>query len=287
MENMIVEYNKLKRLRLMERILLSGKNFRLFCIDVDDVVFNTDPFVQQKLEKIDYRATKKYREEIAHETSEDTRELTNKSFDILDAILEETVYVDYDDEKEKTTLRSYPVLDYEEIYQDSNLIPGAVESIRNMLENRGENDFFIFLSHKNPDREGIIKTRRLYELFPEIDAVETLPFHAEPGIKTMNSKALFIKEIYNLENLNNCYLIDNSKSNGKDFRKYNGYDIRYLPEGFNNRHTLADHMSKLTYLDPFMIQFAISYIKYARRHPKYVQKVDVEMNKGKSKIKKR
>lgn len=279
----IVEYNKLKRLDLMKKLLESGEEARLFCIDVDDVIFDTDKFVQQKLEEIDYRATRKYREEISHETSEDARDLVSQSFNILDAILEETVYVDYDDEKEKTSLISYPVLDYEEIYQDSNLIPGTVEFINEMLKNRGEHDYFIFVSHRNPEREGVIKTRRLYELFPEIDAVETLPFHAEPGVKTMNSKAVFIKEIYNLDNLNNCCLIDNSKNNCKDFRKYGGYDIRYLPEGFNDKHTLADHMSKLTNLDPYMIQFAISYIKYSRSNPNYVSKVDIDMDKVKVK----
>ena len=282
----IVEYNKLKKLKLIEKIIKSEGQYRLFCIDVDDVIFNTDPFVQDKLESIDHRATKKYREEIAYETSEDMRESLSKSFDILDAILEETEYIDYDDEKEKTTRRNYKRLDYEEIYQDSNLIPGAIEYVRNMLQTRGENDFFIFLSHKNPEREGNIKARRLYELFPDIDVVETLPFHIEPGSKQVNSKALWIKQVYALENLDNCYLIDNSKTNGKDFRKHGGYDIRYLPESFNKKHTLADHISKLDSLDPNMIQFAISYIKYAREHPDYINNVDIKMDEVKEKVKK-
>jgi len=283
--NKIVEYNKLKKLELMKKILETNGNYRLFCIDVDDVIFNTDPFVQQKLESIDYRATKKYREEIAHETTEDMRELLGKSFDILDAILEETLYVDYDDEKEKITRRSYKKLNYDEVYEDSNLIPGAVDFINNMLKNRGENDFFIFLSHKNPEREGVVKAKRLYELFPSVDAVETLPFHIEPGVKCVNSKALWIKQVYNLDNLDNCYLIDNSKTNGIDFRKHGGYDIRYLPEGFTRKHTLADHMSKLTSLDPSMIQFALSYINYARNNPSYIDEVDITMDEAKEKVK--
>ena len=86
-----------------------------------------------------------------------------------------------------------------------------------------------------------------------------------------------------MDNLKNCYLIDNSKNNCKDFRKYGGYDIRYLPEGFNKKHTLADHMSRLTDLDPHMIQFAISYIRYSRRYPKYTSKVDINMDKVKVK----
>lgn len=282
----IVEYNKLKRLELMTKLLKSRGNYRLFCIDVDDVIFNTDPLVQQLLEIIDHRATKKYREEIAHETSEDMRDALNKSFDILDAILEETIYVDYDDEKEKTTRRSYKQLDYNEIYQDNNLISGSVDFIKNMLANRLENDYFIFLSHKNPEREGVVKTKKLYELFPEIDAVETLPFHVEAGSKRVNSKALWIKQVYGLENLDNCYLLDNSRSNCKDFRKHGGNFIRYLPESFDKQHTLADHMSKLDSLDPYMFQFAMSFIDYTRGNVDYLSKVDIPMNEVKEKVKK-
>ena len=282
----IVEYNTLKKLKLMENILKSKGDYNLICIDVDDVIFNTDPFVQTVLENIDHRATKKYREEISHESSEDTRELLCKSFDILDAILEENLYIDYDDEKEKITRRNYNKINYDEIYVDENLIPGAVEYVRNILENRGKNDFVIFLSHKNPEREGIIKAKRLYELFPTVDAVETIPFHIEPGTKNVSSKALWIKQVYGLDNLSNCYLIDNSKNNCIDFRKHGGYDIRYLPEKFNNNHTLADHMSKLDCLDPYMIQFIISYIKYARENPNYVDILDVKLDDVKDKVKK-
>ncbi len=281
----VIEYNTLKKVKLIENILKCGGNYRLFCIDVDDVIFNTDPFVQNKLDEIDHRATKKYREEIAKETSEDMRESLKKSFDILDAILEETEYVDYDDEKEKTTRRNYKRLNYEEIYQDKNLIPGAVEFVRGILDTRGENDFFIFLSHKNPEREGLVKAKKLYELFPDIDAVETLPFHIEPGTKRVNSKALWIKQVYGLENLDNCYLLDNSRSNCKDFRKHGGNFVRYLPDGFDDTHTLADHMSKLNLLDPYMFQFALSFINYFRNNSNYVDEVDITMDKAKQKVK--
>ena len=281
----IIEYNTLKKLKLMEKILNSKGNYRLFCIDVDDVIFNVDSVVQDKLEKIDYRATKKYREKIARETSEDMRESLDKSFDILDSILEETRYIEYDEEKDRTIIHDYQKINYDEIYQNINLIPGSIEFIKYMLENRGENDFFIFLSHKNPEREGIIKTKKLYELFPEIDAVETLPFHIEIGSKKVNSKALWIKQVYGLENLNNCYLIDNSKTNCKDFRKHGGIDIRYLPDGFESDCTLADHMSKLAILDPYMLQFVLSYIKYARNNPNYIDEVDIKMDEVKEKVK--
>ena len=277
MKNNIVEYNTLKKLKLIEKILKCNGNYRLICIDVDDVVYNVDNVVQEILSKIDERATKKYYEKLSHETTEDMLQELKKSFDILNAILEETRYIEYDDEKDRTIIHDYKQIDYNEIYQDKNLIPGAVDFIKLMIKSKQPNDFFIFLSHKNPEREGIVKMANLYRLFPEIDAIETLPFHVEVRSKIVNSKALWIKQVYGIDDLSKCLLIDNSKSNCKDFRKHDGLDIRYLPEGFDGTHTLADHMSKLTNLDPHMLQFAISYINYARNNPNYIDEVDMSL----------
>ena len=282
MKNNIMEYNTLKRLKLIENILKCNGNYRLFCIDVDDVVFNTEPLMQEQLREIDYRATSKYREKIAHKSSEDTRELNNKSYDILDAILEEMVYVDYDDEKEKTTIKNYKSINYKKIYQKQNLLENAIFFVQSILDSRQENDFVIFLSHRNPEREGTIKTKILYELFPEVDAIETLPFHLERGSKVVNSKALWIKQVYGLESLNNCYLIDNTRKNCKDFKTHGGNFIRYLQDGFDEESTLSDYMSKLTTLDPHMLQFAVSFVDYCKNNPDYLKKVDISISKVKS-----
>ena len=286
MEN-IVKYNKQRQLELMEKILETKGNFRLFCIDVDDVIFNTEPVVQKILERIDYRATKKYREKIARESSEDVQDLLDEHSNILNAILEETLYVEYDDEKEKTTLRSYPQINYEEVYKEENLIPNSIQFVKSILDSRRKNDFVIFLSHMNPEREGIVKTKMLYKLFPEVDVVETLPFHIEPGSKQMNHKALWIQQVYGIKKLDNCYLIDNSRSNCKDFRKHGGKFIRYLQEGFDETNTLADHMSKLSTLDPYMLQFALSFVEYTRKRNNlsYLDKVDISMDEAKQKVK--
>ena len=272
------EFNMVKRLQLMNKIHNCGGDYNLYCIDVDDVLFNTDPYVQKILEKIDYRATQKYKEEISHESSEDSKQLMQESWDILDAILEEREYKDYNEETGEYTIKKFDKIDYEDVYQDKNLFPGAVEFIRNLLKNRKPNDFYIFLSHRNPEREAMIKLRKLYELFPEIDGVETLSYHIEPGSDTINSKALWIKQIYGLESLDRCYLIDNSKSNDLDFRKHGGKAIRLLPKGFNEKHTLADHMSKITTLDPVMINLAMVYIDYARKNPDFVKEKDISMD---------
>ena len=269
----LMECNTLRRLDVISKILKSNGNYKIICIDVDDVIFDTDTVVQKLLEEIDYRATKKYREKISHETSEE-RELLEESFNILDAILEETIYIDYDEEKEKITRKSYKTIDYNHVYQEENLVSNAIQFVRDILDSRQENEFVIFLSHRNPEREGLIKTKILYKLFPDVDVIETLPFHIERGSKKMNSKALWMKQIYNLKDLRNVYLIDNSRTNCKDFRKHGGNFARYLPEGFNCESTLADHMSKLTSLDPYMLRFALSFIDYCRNNPEYLKTVD-------------
>ena len=282
----IMEYNKLKRLELINKIINCKGNYTLLCIDVDDVIFNIEPYVQGLLEQIDHKATKKYREEVASESSEDVMEAMKKHYKILNAILEETMYVDYDDRKDRIIKRNYKQLNYDDIYEDKNLFMESVEYIRHLLNNRSNNTFVIFISHRNPEREGITKTKRLYELFPNVDCIETLPFHEKIGTDIISSKALYIKEVYALDNLKKCILIDNSRGNCLDFRKYGGMDIRFLPEGYKKKHTLADHLSKLSDLDPTMLQFVISYIRYARKHPKYVDEVDIPMNEVVEKTKK-
>ena len=286
MKKNILEYNKLKRLKLMNEIIKCDGDYRLFCIDVDEVVYTIDKYVQGELEKRDHRATKKYREEIASETSEDMRSSLNKSFDILDAILEETEYTDYDEDTDKVVKRNYKKLDYERIYQDKHLIKSSYLYLKQILQNRRSNDFFIFISHRNPEREGIVKIIKLYELFPEIDAIETIPFHIEVGSKVVNSKANYIKDMYALDSLDNCILIDDSRTNGKDFRKHGGMDIRFLPNGFTENHTLSDHLSKISDLNPNRIQLALSYIKCARQNPDNVEEIDEFIADTVTKIKK-
>ena len=93
----------------------------------------------------------------------------------------------------------------------------------------------------------------------------------------MTDKGLWVQQTLLLENLDNCILIDNSKSNCKKWRKRNGVDVRFLPDGYITCHTLADHISKLANLDPFMLQLALSFIQYARIHPEYVDEFDQPM----------
>lgn len=272
----IEEFNRRKQVQLINNIMNCHGDYQLVCIDVDDVMYNTDVIMQEILASIDARATKEYRGEISRETSEDSLAEIQKSFAILNAILEEYPYLE-DLENGTTKVNNYPKIDYSKIYKPENLIPGSVEAVNQMLEMRDQKGekkyFFIYLSHRNPEREGLEKMLQLYKLTPKIDAILTLPYHIEVGSKEVSSKGAWVKQSLALDNLNNCILVDNSKSNCKEWRKQGGIDIRYLTEGFENPYVLEDHLLRLPSLDPYAIQFALSGIKYIRENPNYLDTI--------------
>ena len=273
----IEEFNRRKQVQLINNIMNCHGDYQLVCIDVDDVMYNTDVIMQEILASIDARATKEYRGEISRETSEDSLAEIQKSFAILNAILEEYPYLE-DLENGTTKVNNYPKIDYSKIYKPENLIPGSVETVNQMLEMRDQKGdkkyFFIYLSHRNPEREGLEKMLQLYKLTPKIDAILTLPYHIEVGSKEVSSKGAWVKQSLALDNLNNCILVDNSKSNCKEWRKQGGIDIRYLTEGFENPYVLEDHLLRLPSLDPYAIQFALSCIRYIRENPNYLDTIN-------------
>lgn len=273
----IEEFNRRKQVQLINNIMNCHGDYQLVCIDVDDVMYNTDVIMQEILASIDARATKEYRGEISRETSEDSLAEIQKSFAILNAILEEYPYLE-DLENGTTKVNNYPKIDYSKIYKPENLIPGSVETVNQMLEMRDQKGdkkyFFIYLSHRNPEREGLEKMLQLYKLTPKIDAILTLPYHVEVGSKEVSSKGAWVKQSLALDNLNNCILVDNSKSNCKEWRKQGGIDIRYLTEGFESPYVLEDHLLRLPSLDPYAIQFALSCIRYIRENPNYLDTIN-------------
>lgn len=273
----IEEFNRRKQVQLINNIMNCHGDYQLVCIDVDDVMYNTDAIMQEILASIDARATKEYRGEISRETSEDSLAEIQKSFAILNAILEEYPYLE-DLENGTTKVNDYPKIDYSKIYKPENLIPGSLEAVNQMLEMRDQKGdkkyFFIYLSHRNPEREGLEKMLQLYKLTPKIDAILTLPYHIEVGSKEVSSKGAWVKQSLALDNLNNCILVDNSKSNCKEWRKQGGIDIRYLTEGFESPYVLEDHLLRLPSLDPYAIQFALSGIKYIRENPNYLDTIN-------------
>lgn len=282
----IEEFNRIKQVQLINNIMNCCGDYQLICIDVDDVMYNTDSIMQEILATIDVRATKEYRGEISRETSEDSLAEIQKSFAILNAILEEYPYLE-DLENGTTKVNNYPKIDYSKIYKPENLIPGSVEAVNQMLEMRDQDGdkkyFFIYLSHRNPEREGLEKMLQLYKLTPKIDAILTLPYHIEVGSQEVSSKGAWVKQSLALDNLSNCILIDNSKSNCKDWskkkEKYDGISIRYLTEGFEENMSLEDHLLKIATLDPYAIQFALSCIRYIRENPNYLDTINNNQKK--------
>ena len=131
-------------IKLINDIMNCNGDYQLFCIDIDDVVYNTDAVMQEILATIDYRATKKYREKISIETSEDSLSESEKSFAILNAILEETPYTEDMENGAQQTL-IYPKIDYSKVYKSEHLIPGSIEFINHMLQKREKNYFSVFL----------------------------------------------------------------------------------------------------------------------------------------------
>ena len=272
--------------------------FTIYCIDVDGVIFDSLPELQKILGCIEPRSTNEYRVNIALEGSE-AKEEVQKSFKILDHVLEERDYIEADPETGELFKTSYPRISYRNIYDKSNLLTQtfnvrtgistngepkyekinitAVDYINHLLANKRPNEFFIFLSHRNPVREGIIKAKVLYELCPEIDAVETLPFHIKTGACEPTSKALWLQEVYGLKTFANICFFDDSKAITKDVIKHFGNAIRVLTNGFNDKHTLVDHISKVPCLDPFMMSIAVSYARYVKEHPGCHEELDVPL----------
>lgn len=255
---------RLKKLR--SRIEKCKGDYTLYAIDVDDVVYDTDPVMQRILGEIDKRATTFYREEIAREPSEDSTQEMEKSFKILNAILEETPY--YEEQFDGSFRKiDYPRINYNSVYIDENLLNKSIPYMNQMLRNREDNEFYIYLSHCNPEREGIIKTERLYEHTPKIDGIMTLPFHVEVGKSEISSKAKHLLTNLQIDSLTNCVLIDNSKRNCRDWRNYGGTDIRFLPTGHAPNEDDIDRITKISSLDPRLIKRSLELIKYLRANP--------------------
>jgi len=70
----IMRYNKARLNDLSKKIMDCNGDYRLFCIDVDDVVYNIAPLMQDILAEIDFRATNDYRVKIASQAPSDSQD---------------------------------------------------------------------------------------------------------------------------------------------------------------------------------------------------------------------
>ncbi len=279
------EFNnkKIVKLRNELKTYRNGKTFyRIVFIDIDDVINNTEPYMQQQLKDLGYyEATSEYRMSLMKNATEDKKSFdqeTKRSFALFNDIVEETIPL-----KKK--------IDYNFIHQESHLFPNAVDYINkltdeaslefdfNALESSVKKikTFYVFLTHYNPRREESLKIMTYYKYCPGIDAIITLPFHIMIGSSIQNSKAKVARSILGItpNEFCHCYLIDNSLGNCNNFMQNSGNAIPFYQFGFpeygslllgKERYEFSNYNKErmLTTLEPDKISKVIQLIENDR-----------------------
>lgn len=130
------------------------------------------------------------------------------------------------------------VINYQDIYTTDHLSRG-IKSLIKKLNSDLQYDSIYCLSHHNGGREEICKQRFITTNFKELKFLG-LRFHLEKYEKgkrrLRSSKALYVMQKFNLENLNNCILIDDSTVNLDEWIKYGGIAILYRPISFDEEY---------------------------------------------------
>ena len=235
-----VIYNDSRIVELKNKIhncINNGQRFKILCFDIDDTLNRSRNATEEQIEKINFRASEKYREiyREAHPFfgDEESRDFREKFFDLRNQILEDFG-------------RYYGAIDYNLIHQEERLYPSVKDGLRNILSNKEKNIFVILLSHYNPERESALKIHRYYEYMslPNgdnlIDAIITLPVFMERydpmgGKRDITSKAAYLLKKLELESkyIFHCILVDDSSSVRRDFKSRGGIVIpAYLERGY-------------------------------------------------------
>ena len=287
-EDNIMKENENKIIETRNKIKDCNGNFLLVCIDVDGLIFNIESYMQEILESIDHRSTKEYlREIVSLLTNQEYDEEKRRARILMNAILEETKceFENADGQVESYDFTK-PLINYERAYILTRLFPRVVEPLNYLLENRPDNVFYVFVSHRNPEREGELKVKILNALFPKNDGILTPSFHKAPGSVEINAKGEIIKEAFQLnkDEFKNVWLLDDDKSNGKSVKEQGGKYIQFLSNGFDSSHTLFDRMTKISSIsdlekpdnspfDPYNLSFKMTLIDYIKEHPEYVKEL--------------
>lgn len=237
-ESIIYNDNNILQLkRKIHNCINNGVPFKIICFDIDDTLNRSRSATEEQIEKINFRASEKYREiyREAHPffNDEESCDFREKFFDLRNQILED--YGKY-----------YEAIDYNEIHQEDRLYPTVMEGLRNILNNKEKNTFIILLSHYNPEREAAIKIQKYYDYMTILDghslldAIITLPVFMERydpngGKRNITSKAAYLLKRLDLESkyIFNCILVDDSSSVRRDFKYRGGIVIpAYLERGY-------------------------------------------------------
>lgn len=136
-------------------------------------------------------------------------------------------------------------IDYSFIYQSDHLIDGVLPMV-NDLKNDNRYSFIGILSHHNGGREETAKKKFVLEsgiCLPFFG----LRFHLDkytPNVRReRSSKALYVMQILNVNDLSNCVLVDDSIENLDEWKRHGGIAILYRPlsvderlQGYNDYH---------------------------------------------------
>ena len=235
-----VVYNDNRIIELIKKIhscIDSGQSFKILCFDIDDTLNRSRSATEEQIEKINFRASEKYREiyRDAHPFfgDEESRDFRETFFDLRNQILE-----DYG--------RYCGAIDYNLIHQENRLYPTVKEGLKEILLNKERDTFVVLISHYNPEREAAVKIHKYYEYMtlPNgnnlVDAIITLPVFMQRydplgGEREITSKAAYLLKKLNLESkyIFNCILIDDSSRVRRDFKNRGGIVIpAYLELGY-------------------------------------------------------
>lgn len=237
-DSIIFNDNQIEKLKMrIHHCIDNGQHFKILCFDIDDTLNRSKIATEEQIEKINFRASEKYRDMYrdAHPFfgDEEDKNFREIFFDLRNQILE-----DYG--------RYCGAIDYNLIHQPERLYPTVQEGLKEILENKEKNVFAVLISHYNPERESAVKIQRYYQYMslPNgnnlIDAIITLPVFMQRydpmgENREITSKAAYLLKKLELESkyIFNCVLIDDSSSVRRDFKNRGGIVIpAYLERGY-------------------------------------------------------
>lgn len=256
----------------IQKCVQDKKDFQIFLFDIDDTFNKSREATEKQIEKINFKASEKYRRlyDESHPFFGDQFE--SNSFNEIFWDLRNQILEDYG--------KYLGAIDYELIHQEENLYDNSMEFLNYFINNHDENTFVFLLSHYNPERESILKIKKYYEYTmnnlgeSSLDGILTLPVFIEkyePNGKKreINSK---VGPLYNElgltpEYLDRCYLIDDSGRVRRDFKKQGGIVIpAYLEKGYLEcfEDDKDDRQRVIINWDIYYFQMILQKIKYER-----------------------
>lgn len=257
----------------LKKCIDKGEEFKVFLFDIDDTFNKSRAATEEQIEKINFRASEKYRRlyEESHPffgDQIDNREFNKVFWDLRNQILED--YGPY-----------LGAIDYSLIHKKENLYENSMEFLNHFIQNRDENTFIFCLSHYNPEREAVLKIQKYYEYTinnngeSALDGILMLPVFEEryePNGKnrTITSKTvpLFSQLGLSPRHLSKCFLIDDSGRVRRDFKEHGGIVIpAYLEKGYLEcfEDDKDDRQRVIINWDIYYFQTILQKIEYERQ----------------------